>query len=208
MASIIVAVAFYGITYQTQFVIYFSVLLLVMLSSWFILSMKRNGVGAFLASLIGCLVLISTIIYPADIPITEQTLDPKAFSSGTVEQKISYLEHSRTILKENGVYVGILNITIGLLLAYRPNIIYVKNRLPFEYPYPIWESKKNPVTRFSPPMIKIRSLLTDKEKGVIFRYRFVLVKINNKIYLAKTNDKVPEDAILLRSKSGSSLLGI
>ena len=160
ISVVIVAVAFFGITYQADFVIYFTALVLAGLSSFFLLSIKKDGLGAFFASFLGCIVLIIVVIYPTDIPITEETLDPKAFSSGTVSQKISYLEHSRAILKENGIYVGILNITIGMMLAYRPNIIYVKNRLAFEYPYPIWDSKKNPIVKFSPPMIKIKSLLT------------------------------------------------
>lgn len=208
IASVIVAISFFGITYQTPFVVFFTVVLLVCLSSWFVLSMKKNGLASFLASLVGCWVLILTIIFPTNIPITGETLDPKAFSTGTVSQKVAYLEHTRTILKENAIYVGILNLAIGFLIAYRPNIIYVKNRLPFEYPYPIWNSKKSPVSRFSPQVIKVRSLFTEKEKWIIFKYRFVLVLIDKKIYLAKTNDIVPENTILLRSESGNSVLGV
>jgi len=208
ISVVIVAVAFFGITYQTDFVIYFTALVLAGLSSFFLLSIKKDGLGAFLASFLGCVVLIIVIIYPTDIPITEETLDPKAFSTGTVSLKISYLEHSRAILKENGIYVGIFNIAIGLMLAYRPNMIYVKNRLAFAYPYPIWDSKKNLIVKFSTPMIKIKSLLTENKKWIIFKYRFILVQIDNKIYLAKPKDHVPEDAILLRSKSGNSILGV
>jgi len=208
IALVIIAIAFFGITYQTQFVIYFTVLILACLSTCFVLSMKKNGFSAFVISLLGCLILIIVVIYPTDIPITEDTLDPKAFSSGIVSQKISYLEHSRAILKENGVFVGILNIAIGLMLAYRPSLIYVKNRLPFEYPYPVWDSKKTPVTKFSPSMIKIRLLLKENEKWIVFKYRFVLVLIDSKTYLVKPNDCVPENSILLRSKPGNSLLGI
>ena len=208
IAAVIVASAIFGITYQTSFVIYFTTLLLAGFSIFFILSMKKEGFGAFIASLFGCLVLITVVIYPTNIPITEETLDPKAFSFGTASQKISYLEDSRDIVKENGIFVGILNIAIGLMLAYRPNIIFIKNRLPFEYPYPIWDSKKTPVSQFSLPLVKIRSLLTEKEKLIIFRYRYVVVLIDKKTYLVKANDQVPENAIILRSKSGNSLLGI
>ena len=69
--------------------------------------------------------------------------------------------------------------------------------------------KQEPVTySFSPNLVPVKSLITEKEKWIIFRYKFVYVSIDEKIYLVRPNDNVPETAFLLRSKSGQSLLGI
>jgi len=57
-------------------------------------------------------------------------------------------------------------------------------------------------------LIPVRSLLNEKERWFIFKYKFILVSIENKIYLVKPDDMVPETAILLRSKSGQSPLGM
>ncbi|MFQ6025510.1 MAG: hypothetical protein ACE5JT_03240 [Nitrosopumilaceae archaeon] len=208
IAATLFSIAYFGITYQTHFVIFFTEFVLVGLSAWFILSMKKEGLGPCLISTLGCAILILTVVVPTDIPITEETLDPTSFSTATVSEQIAYLEHTREFLKQSGLYVGLLNISIALLLAYRPTMLYAKNRVPFEYPYPVWDSKKNSATKFSSPVVKVRSLLTEKEKWIIFRYKFLLVSIDNTPYLVKPNDYVPEDAILLRSKSGNTLFGI
>ena len=204
----LVSLAYFAITYQTDFVVFFSVQIMIGLSAWFLLSMKKYGYGPFFACLLGCLTIVFVAWYPTDILITEGTLDPKAFSSGPTSGKISYLEHSRETLKEYGIGIGLLNITIGMILAHRPSLIYVKNRLPFEYPYPIWDGKMKVGSQFNYPMVKVRSLLNEKERWLLYKYRYVLILVNKKIYFVKPTDFVPENSIILRSKTGKSLIGV
>ena len=208
LVSALVLVSFFAITYQTDFVVFFTVQIMIGLSAWFLFSIKKQGLGPFFVCLIGCITLVLVVWYPTDLPITENTLDPKAFSTGTTSIKISYLEHSRDILKEYGLGVGLINITIGMILAYRPSLIYVKNRLPFEYPYPIWDGEMKSISRLNYSMVKVSSLLNEKERWLLHKYRLILISINNKVFLVKPSDYVPEDSIILRSKTGKSLLGV
>ena len=91
---------------------------------------------------------------------------------------------------------------------YITRILYVRNRLSDEIPYPVWENKNLSTTRFNPKLVPVKSLIIEKEKWIIFRYKFVYVSIDEKIYLVRINDNVPETAVLLRSRSGQSLLGM
>ena len=87
-------------------------------------------------------------------------------------------------------------------------LFFMKDRLPDGPPYLLWESKTQPGTHFSPNLVPVKSLLSEKEKWIIFKYKFILVSIDNKIYLVRPNDSVPETATVLRTKSGQSPLGM
>ena len=198
-----------GIRYgSSQIVIILVESVLVLLSLWFILSMKKEGFGSLVTSVLGCSIFILVVMVPTNIPVTADTLDPMSFTTESIEDRIAHMKEKRAIMKEYGLYIGLGNLGMSLALAYRPTLLYVKNRIPDELPYPIWDGNKQTITRFSPHLVPVRSLLNEKERWFIFKYKFILVSIESKIYLVRPNDSVPETAILLRSKSGQSPLGM
>jgi len=198
-----------GIRYESsQIAIILVESVLVTLSFWFILSMKKEGFGPLVTSIFGCSIFILVVLIPTSIPTTADTLDPMSFTTESIEDRIAHMQEKREVMKEYSLYLGLGNLAISLALAYRPSLLYVKNRAPDELPYPIWDDTKQTVTRFSPSLIPVRSLLNEKERWFIFKYKFILVSIENKIYLVRPDDMVPETAILLRSKSGQSPLGM
>lgn len=180
--------------------------IVAVLSCWLILSIKKDGLGSMIITVLGCATLISIIFIPSYMPITPS----KFFQSGFVLEQIPVEQIKENILvfKESVLYLTLFYFGMGLLLAYKPTILYVRNRLSDESPYPVWNSKVATMTQFSASLIALKSLLSEKERWIVFRYKFVLVSIDDKIYLVRPNDVVPENAIVLRSKSGQSLLGV
>jgi len=198
-----------GIRYESsQIVIILVESVLVLLSLWFVLSMKKEGFGPLVTSMFGCSIFILVVLIPTNIPVTAETLDPMSFTTESISDRIAHMKEKREIMKEYGLYIGLGNLVISMMFAYRPTLLYVKNRTPDELPYPIWDSNKQARTRFSPHLVPVRSLLNEKERWFIFKYKFILISIESKIYLVRPNDSVPETAILLRSKSGQSPLGM
>ena len=198
-----------GIRYESsQIAIILVESVVVTLSLWFILSMKKAGFGPLVTSILGCSVFIFVVLIPTNIPTTAYTLDPMSFTTESIEDRIAHMQGKREVMKEYSLYVGLGSLVTSLAFAYRPTLLYVKNRIPDELPYPIWDSKKQIITRFSPNLVPVRSLLSEKERWFIFKYKFILISVENKIYLVKPNDSVPETSILLRSKSGQSPLGM
>ena len=198
-----------GIRYESsQIVIILVESVLVLLSLWFVLSMKKEGFGPLVTSILGCSIFILVILIPTNIPVTAETLDTMSFTTESIADRIAHMKEKREIMKEYGLYIGLGNLVISMMFAYRPTLLYVKNRTPDELPYPIWDGNKQTRTRFSPHLVPVRSLLNEKERWFIFKYKFILMSIESKIYLVRPNDNVPETAILLRSKSGQSPLGM
>ncbi len=87
-------------------------------------------------------------------------------------------------------------------------VVQVKNYLPFEYPYPIWDGKKQPLTEFSTNFVSTKSLLSYKEKMLSCRFKYLLVVIDGKMYFASPNEMVPENTTIIRTKSGNTVCGI
>ena len=198
-----------GIRYESsQIAVILVESVVVTLSLWFILSMKKAGFAPLVTSILGCSVFIFVVLIPTNIPTTAHTLDPMSFTTESIEDRIAHMQGKREVMKEYSLYVGLGSLVTSLAFAYRPTLLYVKNRISDELPYPIWDSNKQSITRFSPNLVPVRSLLSEKERWFIFKYKFILVSIENKIYLVRPNDSVPETAILLRSKSGQSPLGM
>jgi len=143
--------------------------LIVVLSVWLALLVKRTRLASVIFVAIGTSALIGSVLIQTNFPITEEMLDPHTFSWDPIPQRIKFLTDTRESTKFAGLVLGMGNIVFGLILAYKPNLLYVKNRPPDD-PYPIWESKKQPITKFSPTLIPVKSLLTNKEKILVSRY--------------------------------------
>ncbi|MGQ0794661.1 MAG: hypothetical protein ACT4N5_00550 [Nitrosopumilaceae archaeon] len=201
-------VAYMGIHYShSQFVVLLVESVLITLSLLVIMNIKKDGLGPLAITALGCATLIMVGLIPNDVSST-QISDVLSFKTKTILETLSSVQDNIILFKEYVVLLSVFDFGIGIALAYRPNVLYVKNRLPDEIPYPVWESKNQSMTRFSPKLVSVKSLTTEKEKWIIFRYKFVYVSIDEKIYLVRPDDNVPETAVLLRSKSGQSLLGI
>lgn len=148
-----------GIRYESsQIVVILIESVLAPLSLWFVLSMKKEGLGPLLASILGCSVFILMVLMPTNIPTSADTLDPMSFTTESIEDRIAHVKEKREIMKEYGLYIGLGNLGMSLALAYRPTLLYVKNRTSDELPYPVWDGNKQTITRFSPHLVPVRHL--------------------------------------------------
>ncbi len=181
--------------------------MIVVLSIWLALLVKITRLASVIFVVIGTSALIGSVLIQTNFPITEEILDPHTFSWDPISERIKFLTETRESSKFAVLVLGMGNIVFGLIFAYKPNLLYVKNRPPDD-PYPIWESKKQPITKFSPTLIPVKSLLTNKEKILASRYRYLLVTIDNKTYLVSPYENVPQDTRIIRTKSGDALCGL
>ena len=201
-------VAYVGIHYaHSQLSLLLVESALAALSFLFIMNIKKDGLGPLAITVLGCSTLIMTGLIPYDLSAT-QNPDVLSFKTKTILENISSIQDNIVQFKEYVVFLTLFDFGLGIALAYKPDILYVRNRLSDELPYQVWESKKQSRIRYNLNLVPVKSLITEKEKWIIFRYKFVYVLIDEQIYLVRPNDKVPDTAIVLRSKSGQSLLGM
>ncbi|MEM3008441.1 MAG: hypothetical protein QXW37_08845 [Candidatus Nitrosotenuis sp.] len=181
---------------------------MMVFSVYLIISVKKEGFAAAFCIFLGCATIMGGLLITDDVTITEKSPVKFQLFYETTSNQIQRLHMSKDFLHLYSLFTGVSCMALGLIFAYKPSIIQVKNFVPYEYPYPIWNSKTHPITKFSKNLMNTKKLLTHKERMILCRYRYLLVLIDGKLYLVPPNEMIPEDAIIMRTKSGNTLCGI
>jgi len=204
----IILVALFASTANFQPVKYIAVFVIGVFSFKLILSIKKEGFAAALCVLLGCATILGAILVSNDTYLAEKSPLGKLQLLYGQASDLHRLQISGDFLHLYSLFIGGSCILFGLIFAYRPSLVQVKNFIPYEYPYPIWNNKIRPVTRFSKNLVSTKELLTDKERMLLCRFRYLLVSIDGDLYLVSPNDMIPADSIIMRTKSGNTLCGI
>lgn len=185
-----------------------ALVVMAVFSFYLIMSVKKEGFAAGFCVFLGCVTIMGGLLITDDIAIPENSPIKFQLIHETASDQIQRLHASKDFLHLYSLFTGVSCMALGLIFAYKPSIIQVKNFVPYEYPYPIWNSKTQPITKFSKNLMNAKKLLTHKERMILCRYRYLLVLIDGKLYLVPPNEMIPEDAIIIRTKSGNTLCGI
>lgn len=204
----IATIAYFAHTTDTQIIKYVAILMATAFSVYLVLSTRKEGFAAGFCVLLGCAAIVLGMLVSNDLLVAEKS----PIKSHVVYHVLTDQKHQMQISKEflhlHSLFIGILCISLGLIFAYRPSLIRVKNYLPFEYPYPIWNSQTHPVTGFATNLIPTKDLLTSKERMVLCRIKYLVVSINGTAYLVSPNEMIPADSVIMRTKSGNLMCGI
>lgn len=117
-------------------------------------------------------------------------------------------------IAEGYFLLGVSMTAFSIISAYKPSILYVKNRPKdtgdiSQEEYPLWnkiDGEKNHIVyigRFDDEVnIPLKDLMSETEMYLLWRYSYVLVSIHGIRYLAIPNSYVPYSSIILRDKNG------
>jgi hypothetical protein len=168
----------YTITYYNQSI---SVRLIHILAPLllfpFILIMIKHRSFASIILLIGIVCILGSLI-----------LLPDMLVNGILGYDKFYAISLRTFL------LGLSAIAIGMIMIYRIEWFYVKNR-PRDDTMRIWDHN---MARGG-LLVPLYRLLNDKERMLLPMYRYVVVRIYGNDYLVPTYESVPMDSVVVRS---------
>ncbi len=204
----IILIGYFANTSHSQIIKYLAVIVLAIFSYYLIMNAKKEGFAAGFCVLLGCIIITSTILISNEVYYSESPAGKYNLFVETIAERMQSLQSSREFLHLYSLFIGASCIGLGLIFAHRPSLIQIKNHLPFEYPYPIWNSKNQQITQFSKNLVSTKELLTDKERLLSCRFKYILVLIDGKMYLVSPNEKIPQDSVLMRTKSSKTLCGI
>jgi hypothetical protein len=185
-----------------------SLVVIAVFSFYMILSVKKEGFAAGFCVFLGCATIMGGLLITDDIVVSEKSPNKFQLFYETTSDQIERLHAFKDFLHLYSLFTGVSCMALGLIFAYKPSIIQVKNFVPYEYPYPIWSSKTEPITKFSKNLMSTKKLLTNKERMLLCRYKYLLVSIDGKMYLVPPNEMIPGNSIIMRTKSGNTLCGI
>jgi hypothetical protein len=61
---------------------------------------------------------------------------------------------------------------------------------------------------YAEPSVPLRSLMSEQEKYLLWRYEYVLTNIYNTSYLVKPDGFVPKNSTILRDKESGRMIGV
>jgi len=108
-------------------------------------------------------------------------------------------------------FQGIGMIVFSIIIGYKPSLLYIRNRPEPSHivweKYPIWYNNTKVVGGDNGPTLILKSLMTDKEKYLLWHYEFVLTNIYGTPYLVKPDEYVPKSSIIFRDKVSGMMIG-
>lgn len=125
---------------------------------------------------------------------------PHMLSIGSIAEDRFYIISLRSFL------LGIAMVVISMIMVYRPELLYVKNRPTDddgegEDGIKVWDSRSSSNSRGmvnGTLLIPLRKLLDDRENMLLPVYRYVLVTIDGVTYLVSPDDYVPVGSMVVR----------
>lgn len=120
-------------------------------------------------------------------------------------------EQSILNLTHGYFFLGIGMVIFSIIIAYKPSLLYTRNRpepmhIVWEE-YPIWYDNTKVVERYNEPSVLLKSLMTDEEKYLLWRYEYILTDVHGVPYLVKPDKNVPRDSTILRHKISGTIIG-
>jgi hypothetical protein len=177
-----------------------SILVLVLM----FLSIVVKGIVPVAISCLGLVLLYGSIVIPS---VATDSLGPfyyKASMGNLNFDSINRGSHGFFLL-------GLSMIVFSMIIAYRPTILYTRNRpVPTEHlwtEYPKWDEKLQFAGTRTESLIRIPLLLSDTEKYLLWRYEFILVIIHGTVYQVPIYSCIPESSIILREPKSHKIIG-
>lgn len=113
----------------------------------------------------------------------------------------------------HGLFVlGLSMIIFSFIIGYKPTILYTKNRpAPMEAywsKYPIWHKELQWAAIKNGSLVKLPLLMTAMDRYLLWRYAYVLVLINDTLFVVPINSFVPSNSMLIRDDLSGKLVGV
>ena len=114
---------------------------------------------------------------------------------------------------ESYFFLGIAMVVLSMIIAYKPALLYVKNRPKPSHSlwadYQIWYDDNVQVADgYTEPSLPLKSLMSEQEKYLLWRYDYVLTNIYNTPYLVKPHGFVPKSSTILRDRGSGRMIGV
>jgi hypothetical protein len=169
------------------------------------LSIMSKGIVPMAISCLGLVLLYGSTVIPSVEFDSQGTFYYKASIGNLNLEAINHGSHGFFLL-------GIAMVVFGIIIGYKPSILYTKNR-PISAQniwdnYPKWNEKLNLASTKTESLIGLPYLMTDTEKYLLWRYEFILVSIHDTVYQVPIYSYVPISSKILRESQSGKIIGL
>jgi hypothetical protein len=151
-----------------------------------------------------------TLIYGGIvIPSYTLTLPTESYFKGIrilIDQQII------SMATEGYFFLGIAMVVLSMIIAYKPTLLYVKNRPKPSHSlwtdYQKWYDNVQLAGGYTEPNVPLKTLMSEQEKYLLWRYEYILTSIYGTPYLVKPDGFVPKRSTILRDKESGRMIGV
>jgi uncharacterized membrane protein len=172
------------------------------------LSVVSKGIVPIIICIFGAILIHNSMILPhytepqpgealfGDVKITWTLYTPTAVSVGA----------------DMNFYLGISMVILGIIIAYRPSLLFTRNRPdPVDtdwLKYPLWHDGTLLADGSTEYSVPIKRLVTDQERYILWRYEYILANIYGSPHLVKPEGYVPKySTSIYRDKESGRIIG-
>jgi hypothetical protein len=167
-------------------------------------SILIKGLVPTAISCLGIVLLYGSIVIPSTI---DNSLGPLYYKAST-----GYLTFETIIYGTHGFFLlGVAMIIVGMIVAYKPHILYTRNR-PISAEqlwtkYPNWNENLQLANTRTDSLIGLSGLLNETERYLLWRYEFILVFIYGTVYRVPIYSHVPINSTVMRESKSLRIIG-
>ena len=164
-----------------------------------------KGIVPIVINFLGIVLIYGSIVVPVVERATLGAVYYKAAIGNVTETSLYSGSHGL-------LFLGIFMLTMSVIIAYKPSILYTRNRpQPMENvwsKYPIWKKDLEWIGIRNGSLIRLTLLMDEKEKYLLWRYEYVLTSINETLFLVPVNSYVPSNSLIMRDKTSGKIIGV
>ena len=173
------------------------------------LSLIWRGIVCIVIGILG-LLLIYTGIFPPSYPLG--VLDDSYPDGKNEKDTIINIKQRLFVATQGFFFLGMSMVGLSMIIAYRPDVLYVRNRPKtletIWERYPIWFNDNIKLLgRNAEPIVQIKSLMTDEEVYLLWRYDYILTDVCGTPHLVKSDSCVPKSSTIFRDKQSGKMIG-
>jgi hypothetical protein len=144
------------------------------------------------------------------IPSYALTLPTQSYFKGV---RILLDQHIVSMATESYFFLGMAMVALSMILAYKPSLLYLKNRPKslnsLWSEYQLWYDDNIRIAgEYSEPSVPLKSLMSEQEKYLLWRYEYILTSIYDTTYLVKPDALVPKSSNIFRDKQSGRVIGM
>lgn len=172
------------------------------------LSLIWRGIVSIVIGILGLLLIYTGIFLPSyQLGVLDDS-----YPNGKNEKNIINIKQPVFVASQGFFFLGMSMVGLSMIIAYRPEVLYVRNRpKPLETiweSYPIWYNDSIKLLgRNSGPIVDIKSLMTDEEVYLLWRYDYILADVYGTPHLVKSDSHVPKSSTIFRDKKSGKMIG-
>lgn len=172
------------------------------------LSLIWRGMVCIVIGILGLLLIYTGIFLPS----YEHDVLDDSYPDGKNEKNIINIKQHVFVASQGFFFLGMSMVGLSMIIAYRPDVLYVRNRPKtietIWERYPIWFNDNiKLLARNSEPIVQVKSLMTDEEVYLLWRYDYILADVYGTPHLVKSDSCVPKSSTIFRDRQSGKMIG-